>query len=93
MRRVARIRAPDKQALPFYLSSEWRGLMRRLIEERGRRCEKCRANGNDLWRSHRRTEGRRRASRSGEHPVVVRLPSYAKDQRYEARAARSPRLI
>ncbi len=48
MRRVARIRAPDKQALPFYLSSEWRGLMRRLIEERGRRCEKCRANGNDL---------------------------------------------
>lgn len=41
----SRIRAPDKETLPFYLSPEWRGLMRRLIQERGRRCEKCGRTG------------------------------------------------
>ncbi|MDB5358863.1 MAG: Endonuclease [Rhodospirillales bacterium] len=30
---------PVKVALPFYLVPEWRALMNRLIEKRGRRCE------------------------------------------------------
>jgi 5-methylcytosine-specific restriction endonuclease McrA len=35
------VRMPPKLADKFYLTPEWRALMRRLIEERGRRCEKC----------------------------------------------------
>jgi 5-methylcytosine-specific restriction endonuclease McrA len=35
------VRLPPKLTDKFYLTPEWRGLMRRLIEERGRRCEKC----------------------------------------------------
>jgi 5-methylcytosine-specific restriction enzyme A len=29
----------EKTAAPFYLSPEWKALMRHLIKERGRRCE------------------------------------------------------
>ena len=31
----------DKPTDPFYLSHEWRRLMRRLIALRGKRCERC----------------------------------------------------
>jgi 5-methylcytosine-specific restriction endonuclease McrA len=36
-----RLKPPVKAANPFYLSPEWRALMRRLIAERGRRCQEC----------------------------------------------------
>ena len=53
MRRVARIRAPDKQALPFYLSPEWRGLMARLLKERGRVCQHCGRTECRIFGDHR----------------------------------------
>lgn len=34
------IKREAKVALPFYASPEWRGLMKTLIAERGRRCER-----------------------------------------------------
>jgi 5-methylcytosine-specific restriction enzyme A len=36
---------PAKVAAPFYLSTEWRALMKRLIAERGRACQdpRCKA--------------------------------------------------
>lgn len=33
--------APPKQTRAIYLSPEWRGLMSRLLAQRGRRCEAC----------------------------------------------------
>jgi hypothetical protein len=39
--RLERTRVPIKRADPIYLSPEWRNLRDRLVEERGRRCEKC----------------------------------------------------
>ncbi|WP_331253050.1 HNH endonuclease signature motif containing protein [Acetobacter sicerae] len=33
--------APPKRADPFYLTKPWRVLMERLIETRGRVCQKC----------------------------------------------------
>ncbi|MCK1536864.1 MULTISPECIES: HNH endonuclease signature motif containing protein [unclassified Bradyrhizobium] len=37
--RNARIAVRPKEALPFYLSPEWKALMRQIIKARGRRCE------------------------------------------------------
>lgn len=37
--RNARISVRPKEALPFYLSPEWKALMRQIIKVRGRRCE------------------------------------------------------
>ncbi len=37
----ARIRAAPKQALPFYKSKPWLGLMRRIKRERGNKCQDC----------------------------------------------------
>jgi 5-methylcytosine-specific restriction protein A len=34
-----RVALPEKKAEPFYLSPEWRALMKHLIQVRGRRCE------------------------------------------------------
>ena len=36
-------RPPPKRADPFYLSSEWRGLLASLIKHRGRQCQTCKA--------------------------------------------------
>jgi 5-methylcytosine-specific restriction enzyme A len=37
--RNAMISVRPKEAAPFYLSPEWKALMRHIIKERGRRCE------------------------------------------------------
>lgn len=39
------VRAMPKVADPFYLSPEWRALMRRIKKERGAHCEHCGAGG------------------------------------------------
>src|SRR5213075_2365396 len=49
----SRVRAPDKQALPFYLSPEWRGLMARLLKERGRVCQHCGRTECRIFGDHR----------------------------------------
>ena len=36
-----RVKSPPKTADPFYLTPEWRALVRALIKARGRRCEEC----------------------------------------------------
>ncbi|GEN61698.1 HNH endonuclease signature motif containing protein [Acetobacter nitrogenifigens] len=43
---------PPKRADAFYLSKPWRDLMRRLIEKRGRSCEKCGRTGTRLFGDH-----------------------------------------
>jgi hypothetical protein len=35
------VRPPPKAADPFYAGPEWRALIKRLIDERGRRCQEC----------------------------------------------------
>lgn len=47
-----RVRPPAKRAEPFYLTREWRALMGRLLYERGRRCEKCGAQGCRIFGDH-----------------------------------------
>jgi hypothetical protein len=48
----------EKKADPFYLSPEWKGLMRHLIKTRGRRCEdeqhdlEAPREGVRLWGDH-----------------------------------------
>lgn len=37
--RQTKVIVREKQASPFYLSSDWKALMRHLIKVRGRRCE------------------------------------------------------
>src|SRR5262249_36243733 len=37
---------------PFYLSREWRGLMDYLLQQRGRRCERCGRAGCRLFGDH-----------------------------------------
>ncbi|MCP1832817.1 HNH endonuclease signature motif containing protein [Bradyrhizobium sp. USDA 4545] len=37
--RPSRIMVRPKEAAPFYLSPEWKALMRQIIKVRGRRCE------------------------------------------------------
>ena len=34
-----------KVALPFYLSPEWKALVASIIKQRGRKCERCQAQG------------------------------------------------
>jgi hypothetical protein len=36
---TSKLKPSPKKADPFYLSEEWRDLMRLLIKQRGRRCE------------------------------------------------------
>lgn len=44
----ARVSLPPKVADSFYLSPEWRSLMRELIAERGAWCEDCGAGGRGV---------------------------------------------
>ena len=46
------ITLPPKQAEPFYLSTDWRSLMARIIAKRGRRCEECGATGGRIYGDH-----------------------------------------
>jgi len=41
-----------KRADPFYLSAEWRQLMRETLAERGRRCEDCGRTGCRVFGDH-----------------------------------------
>jgi hypothetical protein len=50
--RPARLAAAPKKALPFYLKPEWRALVARLIVMRGRKCEKCGAEGVRIYGDH-----------------------------------------
>lgn len=47
-----RVKPAPKRADPFYLSPEWRALMRHLIAMRGRRCEQCGASGCRIYGDH-----------------------------------------
>ncbi len=46
------VKPPAKKADAFYLSSEWRALMARLIKARGRRCEQCGRTGTRIYGDH-----------------------------------------
>lgn len=46
------IKPPEKVALPFYSTPEWRALVARLIAERGRRCQKCGRTGCRIYGNH-----------------------------------------
>lgn len=41
-----------KTAEAFYLSPEWRALMKRIIAKRGRRCEECERTGTRIFGDH-----------------------------------------
>lgn len=47
-------RPAPKVAAPFYTTPEWRGLMARLLKERGRRCEdpSCGRTGTRIFGDH-----------------------------------------
>src|SRR3546814_2261794 len=51
-----RVRPAPKRADPFYLGAEWRGLVDRLVAERGRRCEECGRTGCRVFGDHRSEE-------------------------------------
>jgi len=53
----------EKQAEPFYLSPEWKALMRHLIEVRGRRCEDP---------EHDRTKPREGVRVYGDHVIEMK---------------------
>lgn len=50
--RPSRLAAAPKKALAFYLKPEWRVLVSRLIAKRGRKCEKCGAQGVRIYGDH-----------------------------------------
>ena len=50
--RGMRVKPRDKAAAPFYLSLEWRGLVARLIELRGRRCQRCGRENCRIFADH-----------------------------------------
>lgn len=47
-----RVRPAPKRAAAFYLTAAWRALVERLIEERGRRCERCGRTGCRIFGDH-----------------------------------------
>jgi 5-methylcytosine-specific restriction endonuclease McrA len=49
---LRRAKQPPKAADPFLLSPEWRELMKRIIAERGRRCQGCGREGCRVFGDH-----------------------------------------
>lgn len=47
-----RVKPSPKVADEFYTSSAWRALLRSIIAERGRRCEKCGKTGVRIYGDH-----------------------------------------
>ncbi|WP_408585934.1 HNH endonuclease signature motif containing protein [Novosphingobium sp.] len=43
--RAARFGSPPKRALPFYRTAEWAALVKAITAQRGKRCERCGADG------------------------------------------------
>jgi 5-methylcytosine-specific restriction endonuclease McrA len=46
------VKPKPKTADGFYLTPEWRDLMKRIIAKRGRRCEECGRTGTRIFGDH-----------------------------------------
>jgi 5-methylcytosine-specific restriction protein A len=89
--RDSRTVAPrPKQADAFYSSPEWRALMRRLIERRGRQCEQCGRVGCVIYGDHVR-ELKDGGAPLDEANVMLLCGSCHSIKTYAARARRMAR--